>query len=59
MAMAPLKLSSALALAQLLPEAELRILHGDFLLITTGAANKLGMPRFDAAFDRGAPLPLP
>lgn len=35
-------------------EAELRILHGDFLLITTGAANKLGMPRFDAAFDRGA-----
>lgn len=34
--------------------AVLRAVEGDFLDLTTGAAAALGLPKFDAAFDRGS-----
>ena len=34
--------------------AVLRAVEGDFLHLSPSAADALGLPRFDAAFDRGA-----
>ena len=34
--------------------AELKAVEGDFLQLTSSAAGALGLPAFDAAFDRGA-----